>query len=165
MGVTTLPFDFDIFLRSGSRIQPEMAAFDHGRSPSSKLARTTVANSQVRMMSWACGRRSMGKTRANRSASSSQRPAIWGVSDDVAQVSITSGSPRNPPGLPRWSSVYPGGTSVDGSIGSASSEGAMGWSKSTAPSGPSGYHSGIGTPKKRWRLISQSPLRPPTQFS
>ncbi len=60
MGVTTLPFDFDIFLRSGSRIQPEMAAFDHGRSPSSKLARTTVANSQVRMMSWACGRRSMG---------------------------------------------------------------------------------------------------------
>ena len=31
MGVTTLPFDFDIFLRSGSRTQPEMAASVHGR--------------------------------------------------------------------------------------------------------------------------------------
>ena len=35
MGVTTLPFDFDIFLRSGSRTQPEMAASDHGRQPCS----------------------------------------------------------------------------------------------------------------------------------
>ena len=30
IGVTTLPFDFDIFLRSGSRIHPDSAAFDHG---------------------------------------------------------------------------------------------------------------------------------------
>ena len=57
------------------------------------------------MMSWAWVHRSIGKTRSNRSSSDSQPPAIWGVSDEVAQVSITSGSPRKPPGLPRWSSA------------------------------------------------------------
>ena len=51
-------------------------------------------------MSWACGRRSIGKTRANRSGSSSHPPAICGVSDEVAQVSMTSGSPTKPPGSP-----------------------------------------------------------------
>ena len=61
--MTTLPLDFDIFLRSGSRIQPESAALRHGSEPCSKWARTTVANSQVRMMSWACGRTSIGNTR------------------------------------------------------------------------------------------------------
>ncbi len=64
-----------------------------------------VENSQVRMISWACGRTSMGNTRANRSGSSSHPPAIWGVSDEVAQVSMTSGSPMKPPGLPRWASA------------------------------------------------------------
>ena len=59
------------------------------------------------MISGACGRRSIGKVRANRSGSSSQPQAICGVSDDVAQVSITSGSPTKPPGTPRCSSVYP----------------------------------------------------------
>jgi hypothetical protein len=34
IGVTTLPFDFDIFLRSGSSTQPEIAAFFHGRRSS-----------------------------------------------------------------------------------------------------------------------------------
>ena len=53
------------------------------------------------MISCACGRRSIGKTRANRSWSSSHPPAICGVSEDVAQVSMTSGSPTNPPGRPR----------------------------------------------------------------
>ena len=105
MGVTTLPLDFDIFLRSGSRIHPDRAAFDQGSEPCSKWARTTVENSQVRMISWAWGRRSMGKVRAKRSGSSSQRVAIWGLSDEVAQVSMTSGSPTKPPGTPRWSSV------------------------------------------------------------
>ena len=28
-----------------------------------------------------------------------------------------------------------------------------------------GYHTGKGTPKKRWRLMHQSPFRPLTQFS
>jgi hypothetical protein len=52
IGVTTLPLDFDIFLRSGSRIQPEMAESFHGSVPCSRCDRTTVENSQVRMMSW-----------------------------------------------------------------------------------------------------------------
>ena len=38
-----------------------------GRLSCSKWLRTTVENSQVRMISWAWGRRSMGKTRSNRS--------------------------------------------------------------------------------------------------
>ena len=69
-------------------------------------------------MSCACGRRSIGNVRANRSESSGQPQTICGESDEVAHVSITSGSPVNPPGCPRCSGVYPAGTSVDGSIGS-----------------------------------------------
>ena len=105
VGTTTLPLDFDIFLRSGSTMKPEITACDHGTAWFSKCARTTRENSQVRMMSCALVHRSIGKTRSNRSGSSSQPPAICGVSDDVAQVSITSGSPMKPPALPRWSSV------------------------------------------------------------
>ena len=43
--------DFDIFLWSGSRIQPDSVAWAHGRHLFSKCARSTVENSQVRMMS------------------------------------------------------------------------------------------------------------------
>ena len=92
IGVTTLPLDFDIFLRSGSRIQPLIAADDHGSEPCSRCERTTVENSQVRMMSWPWGRRSMGNTRLNRSGSVRQPPTICGVSELVAQVSMMSGS-------------------------------------------------------------------------
>ncbi len=66
-GVTTLPLDFDIFLRSGSSTNPEMEALVHGAEWFSKCARTTDENSQVRMMSWACGRRSIGNVRENKS--------------------------------------------------------------------------------------------------
>ena len=38
-GVTTLPFDFDIFLRSGSVTKPEIAACAHGSEPCSRCAR------------------------------------------------------------------------------------------------------------------------------
>ena len=122
-----------------------------------------VENSQVRMISWAWGRRSMGKTRANRSGSSSHPPAIWGVSEEVAQVSITSGSPTNPPGCPRWSSMYPSGLSVDGSTGSRSSSAKSGRSKTASPASSTGYQTGKGTPKNRCRLMFQSPLSPSTQ--
>jgi hypothetical protein len=103
-GTTALPLDLLIFLRSGSTMKPEISACDHGTTWFSWWARTTRENSQVRMMSCACVHRSIGKTRSKRSGSDSQPPAICGVSDEVAQVSITSGSPTNPPGLPRWSS-------------------------------------------------------------
>ena len=68
----------------------------------------------------------MGNTRANSSGSSSQPAAICGVSDDVAQVSITSGSPVKPPGRSRCSALYPPGTSACGSTGSASAGGTIG---------------------------------------
>jgi hypothetical protein len=60
IGVTTLPLDLLIFLRSGSRIQPDRATCRHGSVPDPSSARSTVENSQVRMMSCACGRRSIG---------------------------------------------------------------------------------------------------------
>ena len=73
------------------------------------------------MISWAWGRRSIGNTRENRSGSSSHFPAICGVSEDVAHVSMMSGSPTKPPGLPRCSCENPSGASEDGSTGSRSS--------------------------------------------
>ena len=66
------------------------------------------------------------QTRSQRSSSRSQPPAICGESDDVAQVSMTSGSPMKPPGSPRWSSVKPAGTSLLGSTGSSASVGTSG---------------------------------------
>src|SRR5215212_10860920 len=118
MGVVALPLDLDIFLRSGSTTKPEIVACVQGTVPCSKCERTTVENSQVRMMSCACGRWSIGKTCANSSGSVSQPDATCGDRDDVAQVSMTSGSAMKPPGLLRWLSVKPAGTSDEGSTGS-----------------------------------------------
>ncbi len=101
--MTTLPLDFDIFLRSGSSTQPEIAACFHGSESCSRCERRTVSNSHVRMMSCACGRRSIGKVFAKSSGSSCQPQTICGESDDVAHVSMTSGSPAKPPGTPRCS--------------------------------------------------------------
>ena len=77
-GTTTLPLDLLIFLRSGSTTKPERAAWLHGTPPNSRCARTTDENSQVRMMSWPCGRRSIGYVRSNRSSSRSQPHTICG---------------------------------------------------------------------------------------
>ena len=82
-----------------------MAVCAHGSDPCSRYERSTVENSQVRMMSCACGRSDIGNTFANSSASSTQPAAICGVSDEVAQVSMTSGSPTKPFGWPRCASV------------------------------------------------------------
>ena len=133
--------------------------------PASKWARTTVENSQVRMMSWAWGRMSIGKVDAYRASSVRQPVAIWGVSDEVAQVSITSGSPAKPSGRPLWDSSKPGGQSADGSTGRARGSGRIGLSQSGETSASRRYHRGMGTPKKRWRLMSQSPLSPAIQLS
>jgi len=42
MGVTTFPLDFDIFLRSGSRMNPLIAASVHGSFPWTSSAFRTV---------------------------------------------------------------------------------------------------------------------------
>jgi hypothetical protein len=101
--VTTFPFDLLIFLRSGSSTQPLMLASLHGRRPKCCWARSTEENSHVRMISGPCGRRSIGKVRSKRSGSSSHPQTMSGVSDEVSHVSMTSGSPVNPPGASRWS--------------------------------------------------------------
>src|SRR4029079_5218515 len=159
-GTTTLPLDLDIFLRSGSRTQPEIAACFHGSESNSRCERTVVENNHVRMISCACGRKSIGKVRAKRSGSVAHPHASSGVNDDVAQVSMTSGSPVNPPGWSRCDSSNPGGASVEGSTGSVSSGATIGSSPCTLPSASMGYHTGNGTPKTRCRLTSQSPFRP-----
>jgi len=69
------------------------------------------------MISWLCGRRSIGNRRRWRSGDPVQPVAICGVSDEVNQVSKMSASPVNPPGWSRWSSAYPGGAAVIGSTG------------------------------------------------
>ena len=107
-------------------MKPESAAFHHGSESCSSCERKTDVNSQVRMMSCACGRRSSGNVRSNRSRSSGQPQTICGDSDEVAQVSITSGSATKPFGCPRWPASYPSGTSVEGSTGSCSALAAIG---------------------------------------
>ena len=87
-----------------NNVKPEIEAFRHGTVPPSSCARSIVENSQVRMMSCPWGRTSYGNTRSNSSGSASHLPASCGVSDEVAQVSITSSSPWNPPGTPRCDS-------------------------------------------------------------
>ena len=119
-----MPFDFDIFFRSGSSTQPEIAAWVHGTESFSKWARTTDENNQVRMMSCACGRRCIGNVCEKVAGSVSHCVTSCGETEEVAHVSITSGSATNPPGTPRCAAVYPGGTSVDGSIGSRDSSAA-----------------------------------------
>ena len=99
------------------------------------------------MISWLCGRRSIGKRRRWRSGDPVQPVAICGVSDEVNQVSKMSASPVKPPGWSRCPSSYPGGVSVIGSTGSAASSATIGAEKSVAPSAFTGYHTGKGTPK------------------
>ena len=57
------------------------------------------------MISWLCGRRSIGKSRLCRSGAWIQPLAICGVSEEVNQVSKTSASAVKPPGWSRWASV------------------------------------------------------------
>ena len=88
----TLPAD-----GAGVAPQPEIPAFVHGSESWPRCERSTVSNSHVRMMSCAWGRRSIGKVSADSSGSVSHPHTSCGVSEDVAQVSITSESPTNPP--------------------------------------------------------------------
>ena len=106
----------------------------------------------------------MGYVRANRSSSRSHPHTICGESDDVAQVSKTSGSAAKPPGSPRCDSSNPGGVWEAGSTGRAASSAKIGSSWSSSPSASRRYQTGNGMPKNRWREMSQSPFRPSIQL-
>ena len=113
-------------------------------------------------MSCACGRRSIGNTRSNRSGSSSQPPAICGVSEDVAHVSMTSGSPMKPFGaLPLLLGVAVGDVG-----GRVDREPVLGGDQRVRvvdlAVAVQRYQTGNGTPKNRWRLTAQSPFSPST---
>ena len=163
--MTTLPRDFDIFLRSGI----EHPARDRGIGPRQRVVFDVRAQDRREQPGPddVVGLRAQvhRKHAPEQSSSSPACPAICGVSEEVAHVSITSGSPTKPPGGPRWAASYPAGTSVEGSTGSASSRAAIGLLVVDRAVSSSGYQTGNGTPKKRWRLMHQSPVRPPTQSS
>ncbi len=96
----------------------------------------------------------------------SQPQTMNGVSDEVAQVSITSGSPTKPPGRPRWPASKP-----VGHVGRRiDRQAALGGHAAARRSRScrrrrTRYQTGNGTPKNRCRLTHQSPFRPLTQFS
>src|SRR4028118_816305 len=90
------------------------------------------------MMSCAWGRRSIGKTAANSSGSVSQPEATCGDSDDVAQVSMTSGSPTKPPGTPRCAPPTPGAPPPPEAAGGDTAAGAQGSMTSGSPTKPPG---------------------------
>ena len=163
-GVTTLPLDFDIFLRSGSTMKPEMPALrprhdavlelgaQHGREQPGADDVLALAAQRV------------GEHELEQLVVAPQPPAICGVSDEVAQVSMMSSSPSKPPGMPRCDSSKPLGACDDGSTGRSPSSGTSTLARAR-PARRARYQTGIGTPKNRWRETSQSPVRPPTQFS
>ena len=105
MGVTTLPFDFDIFLRSGSRTQPG----DGGVGPRQRPVLEVGADDRREQPGAddlvGLGTKVHGEPAAEEVGVVDPPGGDLGVSDDVAHVSMTSGSPMKPPGWPRWSAV------------------------------------------------------------
>ena len=99
-----MPFDFDIFLRSGSRIQPEMAALYHGSVPCSSSERTIV------------------ETKAGRAGSGADR-LLWSLRHRPCPVSkYGTGLAALRPDLPanRWLPVlrrhFPTAPALNGSL-------------------------------------------------
>ena len=135
-------------------------------SPCSRCARTTVEKSHVRMMSWPCGRRSIGKVRANKSASALPLAGdLWGQrrgGPRVHDVGVADEAVRL---APLVFAVSGRALSTTGRSAGLLRPARAGRSHTGSPSPSSAYHSGIGTPKKRCRLTSQSPLRPLTHES
>ena len=164
--MTTLPLDFDIFLRSGSSTQPEMAASLHGSSCSSSSERSTVVNSQVRMMSCACGRTSKGNTLREELLVLPGLPGDLGRQRGgrprVHHVGV-AGEAARPAALGGLVPVGDVGRGVDRQL--LVGEAASGRSWRIWPCSSISYQTGNGTPKKRWRLMHQSPVRPFTQSS
>ena len=114
------------------------------------------------MISWAWVRRSIGKTRANRSGSRSQPQTICGVSEEVAQVSMTSGSADE---AARQAALVLGRTRRarrdDGSTGSSVlGRRAAGGRSRARRRRPAGTRPGTARRRTAAGEISQSPLRP-----
>ena len=80
-------------------------------------------------------------------------------------MSITSGSPTKPPGQAALRRREAVGTSVDGSTGSDPRAPRSAGRRAPPRCSSSGYQTGNGTPKKRWRLMHQSPVSPLIQSS
>ena len=148
IGVTTLPLDFDIFLSFGSRTHPLRVVSCQGRASCSRWDRSVVEKSHVLDDLGPLRPQAHREGRGERAGSSPHTHAICGVSDEVAQVSMMSGSPRNPPGTPRWSDA------VARRHVSRRIDGQARLVRHDRPrvvrdpvQDPRGYHTGTGTPK------------------
>ena len=88
--MTTLPFDLDIFLRSGSRIQPLLAAWRQGLKTTYYLR--TLAASQVEKSTLDAGRFGFTQTR-DAQREPAPRPAIGGPSPLAPVTGASAGDP------------------------------------------------------------------------
>ena len=147
-------------------VRVEDPAGDRGVAPGQRAVLQvrrgrTVENSQVRMISCACGRRSIGKTRCEQVVVAlpaagdlrGQRRGGPGV-HDVRVADEAAGLAALVLGV--------AGRRVGGRVDRQRVLGRHDRRVVVAarPSSSSGYQTGIGTPKNRCRVISQSPVRP-----
>src|ERR1700678_3829144 len=109
------------------------------------------------MISKPCTRIDIGAS-AGSVPPTAQPSLICGVSDDVIQVSITSGSAANS-AAPQDGQAAAGGVSVSGSTGRSSSL------ASTGAAQEAQNHTGNGTPYRRCLVMFQSHLSPSIQSS
>ena len=165
-GVTTLPFDFDIFLRSGSTMKPEMRGVRPRRDAVLELraqqGREQPGADDVLALRAQVEREDGVEQLVVAHPAARELRGERGGHPGVHDVVLADEAAR----LAALRLVEAGGgvrRRVDRELVVAS--GRIGWSKRGLPSASSGYQTGIGTPKNRWREISQSPVRPPTQFS
>ena len=108
------------------------------------------------MISWAWVRIPMGRKSPSTPYLAAEFLLIWGVMEEVAQVSSTADSGTN--SVPPHSQVPPQGVS-SGLTGSVS--GSAKWALPHFLQ----YHTGKGTPKYRCREMHQSHFRFSTQFT
>src|ERR1700689_2435451 len=128
----------DSFLPCSLRPQPEISAVRHGTRPKSSSDCTTEEKSQVLMISNASTRSDIGASPG--SVPPRAHPSlICGVSDDVIQVSITSGSGVRSAD-PQDGQDAAGGAAASGSTGRSCSRASTGVAQARQ------NHTGNGTP-------------------
>ena len=164
--MTTLPLDFDIFLRSGSSTQPEMAACAHGsvrcsRCDAEHRGEKPRADDVVRLRTHVHREHTREQIRIVEPPARDLRCHRRGGPrvHDVRVARRTRRACRADRPCNRQ-----GRRSTDRSEDATRPAGAGGRSRRCRRPSPR-YHTGNGTPKNRCRLTHQSPASPFTQFS
>ena len=162
----TLPLDFDIFLRSGSVTNPEIAVWLHG-SESCSSCRSQHRREEPRTDDVVCLRTQVHREHAREQIGIAEpvrrdlrrqrrgRPRVHDVGiagEPVGLIALVRG-------------VTVGRIASRDRSAAAIHSGTIGAHSRSVRRRRIGYHTGNGTPKKRCRLTHQSPERPLTQFS